>query len=363
MASSYHRYAGGAVTILLAAARSGASCVHAGAVGTGPNGDLVRAALAAEGVEVSSPAGGRGRHRRVRGARRAHRRALLRHHPGGRAPDHRRVARGQRPGGRRPGVRQRLLARRTHPRPPRRVARHPRPRCRRRARPGGRLRRARRRPCATACWPARRCGPGTPTRRRHSPGCTACTRPPRSSRPCSPPDAVTIVRDGPRGCAVREGGARPVPAGPPAAPGRHQRRRGHAHRGAPRGAGRGGHVVARRRPRERRGSHQGDPSRPRHRAHPGGDRRLPGPVNGGPARHPVKQRSADGKDMVRTQPWRWAPGQGRMAHRARPSRGRARALESRGRVRRHEAGAAGVAFEAGCRPCRDLVCPAGALGD
>ena len=56
MATSYHRYAGGAVTILLAAARSGASCVHAGAVGTGPNGDLVRAALAAEGVEVSSPA-------------------------------------------------------------------------------------------------------------------------------------------------------------------------------------------------------------------------------------------------------------------------------------------------------------------
>ena len=55
MASSYHRYAGGAVTILLAAARSGAHCVHAGAVGTGPNGDLVRAALAAEGVEVSSP--------------------------------------------------------------------------------------------------------------------------------------------------------------------------------------------------------------------------------------------------------------------------------------------------------------------
>jgi len=55
MASSYRRYAGGAVTILLAAARSGARCVHAGAIGTGPNGDLVRAALAAEGVEVSSP--------------------------------------------------------------------------------------------------------------------------------------------------------------------------------------------------------------------------------------------------------------------------------------------------------------------
>jgi sugar/nucleoside kinase (ribokinase family) len=55
MATSYRRYAGGAVTILLAAARSGAACVHAGAVGVGPNGDLVRAALEAEGVELSSP--------------------------------------------------------------------------------------------------------------------------------------------------------------------------------------------------------------------------------------------------------------------------------------------------------------------
>jgi sugar/nucleoside kinase (ribokinase family) len=55
MATSYERYAGGAVTILLAAARSGASCVHAGSVGTGPNGDLVRTALRAEGVVVSSP--------------------------------------------------------------------------------------------------------------------------------------------------------------------------------------------------------------------------------------------------------------------------------------------------------------------
>ncbi|MGG5257921.1 PfkB family carbohydrate kinase [Phycicoccus avicenniae] len=55
MAESYRRYAGGAVTILLAAARSGAHAVHAGAVGTGPNGDIVRAALAADGVEVSAP--------------------------------------------------------------------------------------------------------------------------------------------------------------------------------------------------------------------------------------------------------------------------------------------------------------------
>lgn len=55
VAQSYARYAGGAVNILVAAARSGADTVLAGAVGTGANGDLVRAALAAEGVAVSSP--------------------------------------------------------------------------------------------------------------------------------------------------------------------------------------------------------------------------------------------------------------------------------------------------------------------
>jgi sugar/nucleoside kinase (ribokinase family) len=55
VAQSYARYAGGAVTILVSAARSGAEAVLAGAVGTGPNGDLVRSALAAEGVTVSSP--------------------------------------------------------------------------------------------------------------------------------------------------------------------------------------------------------------------------------------------------------------------------------------------------------------------
>jgi len=49
------RQAGGAVTVLLAAARSGAACVHAGSVGLGQNGDLIRAALAGDGVTVSSP--------------------------------------------------------------------------------------------------------------------------------------------------------------------------------------------------------------------------------------------------------------------------------------------------------------------
>ncbi len=56
MASSATDYAGGAVTVLVAAARFGAECVHAGAHGTGPHGDLVRAALAGEGIGVSAPA-------------------------------------------------------------------------------------------------------------------------------------------------------------------------------------------------------------------------------------------------------------------------------------------------------------------
>lgn len=55
MASAVTRYAASAVNTLLAAARSGATCVHAGSVGTGPNADLVREALAAAGVAVSSP--------------------------------------------------------------------------------------------------------------------------------------------------------------------------------------------------------------------------------------------------------------------------------------------------------------------
>lgn len=55
MAQSFTRYAGGSVSVLAAAARSDAQCVHAGAHGTGPNGDLVREALAAEGVALSAP--------------------------------------------------------------------------------------------------------------------------------------------------------------------------------------------------------------------------------------------------------------------------------------------------------------------
>jgi len=56
MASSSEQAAGGAVNILLAAVRQGATCVHAGAIGTGPNGNLIRGALAAEGVTWSAPA-------------------------------------------------------------------------------------------------------------------------------------------------------------------------------------------------------------------------------------------------------------------------------------------------------------------
>ena len=55
MAASATDYAGGAVTVLVAAARFGADCVHAGAHGTGPHGDLIRAALEAEGIVASAP--------------------------------------------------------------------------------------------------------------------------------------------------------------------------------------------------------------------------------------------------------------------------------------------------------------------
>lgn len=55
MATSANDYAGGAVTVLVAAARFGAECVHAGAHGTGPHGDLIRAALEREGIGVSAP--------------------------------------------------------------------------------------------------------------------------------------------------------------------------------------------------------------------------------------------------------------------------------------------------------------------
>lgn len=55
MADSDAQYAGGAVTVLLAAARLGAQCVHAGAVGTGPHGDLIREALDADGIAASAP--------------------------------------------------------------------------------------------------------------------------------------------------------------------------------------------------------------------------------------------------------------------------------------------------------------------
>jgi len=54
MATSYTRHAGGAVNILVAAARSGGQAVHAGAIGTGPNGDLISTTLAEEGVAMSA---------------------------------------------------------------------------------------------------------------------------------------------------------------------------------------------------------------------------------------------------------------------------------------------------------------------
>lgn len=52
-ATREERLAGGAITILSAAARQGAETVHGGAHGTGPNGELIRAACAADGIALS----------------------------------------------------------------------------------------------------------------------------------------------------------------------------------------------------------------------------------------------------------------------------------------------------------------------
>lgn len=54
-ATTFARYAGGSVNTLVAAARCGAVAVHAGAVGVGPNGDLIRDVLTSGGVRISSP--------------------------------------------------------------------------------------------------------------------------------------------------------------------------------------------------------------------------------------------------------------------------------------------------------------------
>ena len=157
MATSYRRYAGGAVTILLAAARSGASCVHAGTVGTGPNGDLVRAALAAEGVARVVPAGARRPHGRVRRAGGAHgaERSFVTTQGAERRITPESLAQ-ERAGARRPGLRQRLLARGAHPRPAARVAGDPESRGSSWCSTRGGLRRPRSPRCATASCPARR---------------------------------------------------------------------------------------------------------------------------------------------------------------------------------------------------------------
>lgn len=55
MVSDWSQQAGGAVNVLVAAARSGADAVHAGTIGTGPNGDLVRVALEQAGVTWTAP--------------------------------------------------------------------------------------------------------------------------------------------------------------------------------------------------------------------------------------------------------------------------------------------------------------------
>jgi sugar/nucleoside kinase (ribokinase family) len=55
LASSASTLVGGGFNVMAAASRQGLSVVYAGTHGTGPRGDQVRAALAAEGIEVLQP--------------------------------------------------------------------------------------------------------------------------------------------------------------------------------------------------------------------------------------------------------------------------------------------------------------------
>ena len=55
IAASYDRVAGGGFNMMVAASRTGMQVVFAGQHGTGPNGDFLRAAFAAEGIETLTP--------------------------------------------------------------------------------------------------------------------------------------------------------------------------------------------------------------------------------------------------------------------------------------------------------------------
>ncbi|TPI20853.1 PfkB family carbohydrate kinase [Mesorhizobium sp. B4-1-1] len=54
-ATSYTRVAGGGFNMMVAASRSGMKVVFGGQLGTGPDGDFLRAAFAAEGIEALTP--------------------------------------------------------------------------------------------------------------------------------------------------------------------------------------------------------------------------------------------------------------------------------------------------------------------
>ncbi|MDX8466972.1 PfkB family carbohydrate kinase [Mesorhizobium sp. VK23B] len=54
-ASSYARVAGGGFNMVVAASRAGMKVVFGGQLGTGPDGDFLRAAFAAEGIETLTP--------------------------------------------------------------------------------------------------------------------------------------------------------------------------------------------------------------------------------------------------------------------------------------------------------------------
>ncbi|TIO12258.1 MAG: ribokinase, partial [Mesorhizobium sp.] len=55
-ASSFAQVAGGGFNMMVAASRTGMKVAFGGQLGSGPNGDFLRAAFAAEGIETLAPA-------------------------------------------------------------------------------------------------------------------------------------------------------------------------------------------------------------------------------------------------------------------------------------------------------------------
>ena len=255
---------------------------------------------------------------------------------------------GIRAGARRPRLRQRVSCSGAHPRPAGRVAGHPGARRRRGARPRCHLRRSRARArdpvlARTSVWT------GNADESAALSGVHGLHEATEVVATLLSRDAVTIVRDGARGCAVREGGNTDLLPGHPQRP-VDANGAGDTHTGvllAERAAGASWpHAAARANAAGAIKVTRRGPDTAPTRAEIDDFRRddeLLADVQ-------VKPPSANGEDMVSTTPWSFGAAHGRMAQRARPASG-AGAGSGIGNVfRRLQALPAGVALRGGAPP-------------